>query len=237
MRVFQARGPVCGGRRRMGVIDERQEAFVVGGVSQTDGDQLAAAPAPVPAQPFHSRMLAFVGERVVEAPAARQPKAALVEGLAERLLTLRRFQNKGLAVLALRRQARPLDRHVAAGGDLLGVHVGEATNTRGGLPGGLAQRRSDFGARPAEHDRLAVIQHDAAAVFHDTGMGEADLFEPVLDLGPRLAGRADHRGAEPAKAVECRQRGREIVGVVIQQAVVEVGENGQHISIVAGGAR
>lgn len=218
-----------------GVADKAEKALVVGGVADADGDARGGAGGPLIEEPGDAGVLAGVSQGMVEAAAAGEGEAAGGKRVAERRFAVRSEEHEGLTVLAGGGEAGALGRHVAAGGDLSERHLGKSADLGGGGGGGVPQSSHNFRARAAEDEAGAVSADDRATVFDNTGVSEADLPMPEFDFRASLAGDEDHLGAGGPEAGERGQGGLEGVGVVVEQAIVEVGEDGEHIFTMAGG--
>lgn len=227
-------GPGVSRQEAHGVADEAEEALIVGGVSEADADAGGSVGGPLIQEPGDAGVLAGVSQRMVEAAAAGEGEAAGGKRVPERRFALRGEEHEGLTEFAGGGKAGALGRHVAAGGDLIERHVGKSADLGGAGGCSVPQSSHNFRALAAEDEGCTVFADDRASVFDNTGVSEADLPMPEFDFSACLAGYEDNFGAGGPEAGESGQGRLEGVGVMVQQAVVEVGEDGEHIFTMAG---
>lgn len=214
------------------MLNQREEAFIVGRVAEADGDGRWREAGFQ--EPGHTGVFAGVCERMVEAASAGEGEAAGGECCPERVFALRGEEDEGLAVLALGGEGGAFRGQADAGGDLIQRHIEEGVDGGLGFGGGIAEGGQDFGARAAEDVGGAGLEDDRAAVFDNTGVGEPHSGVPEFDFGARLGGSEDDRGADRPEALERGQGGLEGVRVVIEEAIVEVSKDDEHDSTMAG---
>jgi hypothetical protein len=214
------------------MLDEGEEAFVVGRVAEADGGD--GRREVVVEEPLDAGVFAQVGEGMVEAAAAGEVEAAGGEGLAEGVFALGREEHERLAVLTGGSEPGVFGGAIDAGGEFIEGHVSEGSDGGVRFGGGGAKGGEDSGSGAAENVGRGVGEDDGAAVFDDAGVGKAHAFVPEFDFGAGFGGGEDDGGLDGAEAGEGGERGCEGIGMVVEEAVVEVGEDNEHDSTMAG---
>lgn len=162
---------------------------------------------------------------VPEAAPARAAEANGFDGLRKGRSARRVVRQEWLVEFAATGERSLFERKTAERGDFGVGHLSKAADGAAGFGGGAGEGLAQYRIRDAEFVARAVVPIDGATVFDDERSRDGELELPPFGLGARFASAEHQRNVTPAEPVEGGTRGREIVGVVIEQCPVEVGDH------------